>query len=355
MKTFIMIFLVAFTPLSEPANLPEVGVNWLSNYREARQQSKGRGMPILINVSGPNCIYCKKMDTTTLTDPETISIMKSYFITLKLDAGRNRELVTGLGVRLLPTFIIADPDGKVLSSIEGYSASQSFISFMRDALETMPNVLESSKILAEAMRATGLGEIDKAKSLLKIIIDKEPQSLSGKKASNLLSELNMHKQNESEILSSANESKKTLNAPGALASRSTNTEEKSSLTVELLSRMISDRKSGKMASAHEIAEQIKAIAPGTNAEADAQRVIDDILADSQAMKQLVDVQSDRLAGLLFQAAEAALKQGQPQQAIYYLDRVSLVFPNSRLSSMAQIRLAQIQGPPPTKLPLQPIP
>jgi hypothetical protein len=92
----------------------------------------------------------------------------------------------------------------------------------------------------------------------------------------------------------------------------------------------------------DLAEQIKVLAPGSAIEADAQRVIDDIVRDPELLKQVVEAQSDRLATLLLQAAESCLMQGQPQQAVYFLERVMQAFPTTRHAMTAQTRLAQIQ-------------
>ena len=43
-------------------------------------------------------------------------------------------------------------------------------------------------------------------------------------------------------------------------------------------------------------------------------------------------------------AETWLKKGQPQQAVFYLERIVQSFPNTRNADIAQVRLAQIQGP-----------
>jgi TolA-binding protein len=53
---------------------------------------------------------------------------------------------------------------------------------------------------------------------------------------------------------------------------------------------------------------------------------------------------ERLTTLYLSLAETWLKKGQPQQAIIYLERVIQTFPNTRNADIAQVRLAQIQGP-----------
>ena len=349
MRCMCIVLVAVLLPLPIKAQQVVNTTEWLSSYREARRLSKEKNIPILIDVGGTNCVYCRKMDSGTLSHPDVIEVIRANFISLKLDAVKDRDLVNGLGVRLLPTFIIADPEGKVISSIEGFSPPDVFQTFMGDALAKIPRTQELTNLLADATKATGEGQVEKAKSLLQKIIDKEATTTIGKKAVEMLAELNNRSGDRSESADEANAPKQQLIAPGSLASRSVVKESKtSSLTFELLGKMISHQKSGKVVQAHELAEQIKTLAPGSPAELDAQKVIDDVLADPQALKQLVEAQSDRLANTLFQAAEVAIKQGQPQQAIYYLDRVSQVFPNSRFSNQALTRLAQIQGPPKVK-------
>ena len=40
-----------------------------------------------------------------------------------------------------------------------------------------------------------------------------------------------------------------------------------------------------------------------------------------------------------------MKKGQPQQAIFYLDRVIKTFPGTRHADLAQVRLSRLRGTP----------
>ena len=53
---------------------------------------------------------------------------------------------------------------------------------------------------------------------------------------------------------------------------------------------------------------------------------------------------ERLSTLYLTLAETWLKKGQPQQAVFYLERIVHGFPNTRNADIARMRLAQIQGP-----------
>src|SRR5262249_5707758 len=54
---------------------------------------------------------------------------------------------------------------------------------------------------------------------------------------------------------------------------------------------------------------------------------------------------ERLCLLYLSLADTWLKKGQPQQAIYYLERVTKLFPGTRHAELAQVRLARLRGSP----------
>jgi outer membrane protein assembly factor BamD (BamD/ComL family) len=71
--------------------------------------------------------------------------------------------------------------------------------------------------------------------------------------------------------------------------------------------------------------------------------------DAECMRQVCEGLSDRLCTLYLSMAETWLKNGKPQQAVHYLERVVQGFPNTRQAEIAQVRLSQIQGPPALKV------
>ena len=72
----------------------------------------------------------------------------------------------------------------------------------------------------------------------------------------------------------------------------------------------------------------------------------EIKDNPELTKQACDQMGDRLSVLYLSMAETWLKKGQPQQAVFYLERVVQTFPSSRHAELAQVRLTQIQGAPP---------
>jgi hypothetical protein len=67
--------------------------------------------------------------------------------------------------------------------------------------------------------------------------------------------------------------------------------------------------------------------------------------NADRMQKVCDGLPDVLSLVYLATAETKLKQGEPQQAIFFLERILQAFPNSKHAEMAQVRLSQIQGPP----------
>ena len=70
----------------------------------------------------------------------------------------------------------------------------------------------------------------------------------------------------------------------------------------------------------------------------------EIKSNPEWARQAAEQLGDRLSVLYLALADTWLKRGQPQQAVFYLERVVQSFPNTRHAEAAQIRLSQIQGP-----------
>ena len=78
---------------------------------------------------------------------------------------------------------------------------------------------------------------------------------------------------------------------------------------------------------------------------EAANLLTDIKSNPELMKAACDQVGDRLSGMYLGLAESFLKKGQPQQAVYYLERIVQTLPNSHQAEAARVRLAQIQSQP----------
>ena len=65
--------------------------------------------------------------------------------------------------------------------------------------------------------------------------------------------------------------------------------------------------------------------------------------DPKWMQRACDEMSDRLGNMWIALADTMLREGQPDRARYYFDRIIHAFPGTGLAERAEIRLNQLTG------------
>ena len=73
-------------------------------------------------------------------------------------------------------------------------------------------------------------------------------------------------------------------------------------------------------------------------------IIAEIKSNPEWMKAACEQMGEKLASLYLSLADSWTKKGQPQQAIYYLEKTIQTFPGTKYAESAQVRLAQLLGP-----------
>jgi hypothetical protein len=85
---------------------------------------------------------------------------------------------------------------------------------------------------------------------------------------------------------------------------------------------------------------------------EAMQMANEIKKNPEWIKLACDQLGDRLSQMYLNLAETWLAKGEPQQAIFYLERVMQAAPNTRHAEVAQIRLSLLLGQPANKTPDQ---
>lgn len=108
------------------------GIQWLTNYDEAVQQSKSLSKPLVLFFTGSDwCGWCTKLDEEALGTKEFADAAASKFIFVKLDFPlyapqdskikiQNKQLQEKFSVRSYPTIIVLDPQQNQQIGTTGY-------------------------------------------------------------------------------------------------------------------------------------------------------------------------------------------------------------------------------------------
>ena len=83
---------------------------------------------MLVNFYADWCVWCKRLDSTTLRDAKVASVLQSEVVPLSLDVDHGgKELSSEYGVDGLPMIIMLDSAGKEIGRIPGYMPPDSFL------------------------------------------------------------------------------------------------------------------------------------------------------------------------------------------------------------------------------------
>lgn len=106
-------------------------MNWLTNLERAKEESVRTKKLILLQFEMDNCGGCKKMNATTYLDKKVIEEMNEWFVLLKLDLIKDREVRKSLGAYWTPAFYFLDQNGNSYFHFNGYLPAEEFRAMLR--------------------------------------------------------------------------------------------------------------------------------------------------------------------------------------------------------------------------------
>jgi thioredoxin-like negative regulator of GroEL len=131
------------TRAAEPT---KAAIQWQAGLDEAHRLSLEQKKPMLLVFGAPWCHYCKKLEQTTLTNPDLVRYVNGNFVAVHIDVDEQQRVAKILEVESLPCTIVLSPDADLLGRFEGYkqpSEVYAELSKARRALE--PAVRTASK------------------------------------------------------------------------------------------------------------------------------------------------------------------------------------------------------------------
>lgn len=176
---------------------------WLTNLEQAKEESLKSRKPILLQFEMDGCGGCKKLYAETYTNQSVINEMKEWFVLLKLDLIKNREVRKELSAYWTPSFYFLDHSGKSHFNFNGYLPADEFRIILRlaysevsipkgrfaEAIDVMNRDIEhfdDNPLISKLLAQKGITEYIKTKdkkafmAVMKDIQLKYPNSLESK-------------------------------------------------------------------------------------------------------------------------------------------------------------------------------
>ena len=267
-----------------------------------------------------------------------------------------------------PTLVFASAEGKILGYQEGFIEPAPLQERLKALFAPAPDAASPNRDLQEAVRAVAVADYPRTIALLKIVVENSKEQPVRDQGKQLLQDLEQQAAGRCAEARQLVQNGKVTQAvetvtelvrvyPGTKAAR-----EGGQLLVTLASRVVphegsrgrlardmldqarEDYRKQQFLSCLDHCDTLTSHYADLPEGGEASKLIAEIKANPEWTKQVCDQMGERLSTLYLSLAETWLKKGQPQQAVFYLERIVQTFPNTRNADLAQVRLAQIQGP-----------
>ena len=106
-------------------------MEWLTNLDKAKEESVKIKKIILLQFEMENCGGCKKLEATTYKDQKVVDEMNEWFVLLKLDLIKDKEVRRSLGAYWTPAIYFLDSNGNSYYHFNGYLPANEFRAMMR--------------------------------------------------------------------------------------------------------------------------------------------------------------------------------------------------------------------------------
>jgi uncharacterized protein YyaL (SSP411 family) len=349
------------------ASSPEI--QFRTNYGDARQEAEKKGLPIVLYLTTDNCMWCQRLVAETFGDPAVAKVMNTKYVPLKIHAAQEPGLIQTLKVTSYPTVILAGPDGKILTTIQGFKDAVRFHDDLQRVLTTLSNPEWMQRDYQIADKAIQAGDYARAVALLKAIVEDGKNRPVQLNADTLLKQveqqaagelaqakqmLDKGKTNEASMMLTklVKDYAGTQAAPEAAVMLTSmaktpnmRNQQRSVRARELLAQAKEDYRTEQWLCCLDRCDLLSAAYGDLTEATEAQNMAGAIRSNPEWMQKTCDSMAVRLGEMYLSLAETWVQKGQPQQAMLCLERLIRTFPGSRQAEAAQFRLNQLQGMP----------
>jgi thioredoxin-related protein len=106
-------------------------MEWFTNLEQAKEEAVKTKKLILLQFEIENCGGCKKLEATTYKDQKVMDDMNEWFVLIKLDLIKDREVRRHLGAYWTPSIYFLDQNGDSYYHFNGYLPAYEFRAMIR--------------------------------------------------------------------------------------------------------------------------------------------------------------------------------------------------------------------------------
>lgn len=106
-------------------------MDWLNNFDQAKEEAAKFRKVILLQFEMENCGGCRQLYKTTYPDPKVEQEINEWFVPLKLDIIKDREVRRNLGAYWTPSIYFVDSNGNSYFHFNGYLPPEEFRIILR--------------------------------------------------------------------------------------------------------------------------------------------------------------------------------------------------------------------------------
>src|SRR5438552_2640827 len=184
MRAFLFIAFVATSATAaEPA--------WRSDYSAARKEALEANKAVCLVVGSENCFYCKKLESVTMTDAAVTALLQQSYVAIKIDGGKEAELMKALKVQLFPTTVLAGADGTIHAIINGYVTPEQMREHLKHTLVVIADDEKLERDLVAGKAAYEAGDLPRSAALLRSVVSDFKKRPAQAQAKELLEKIDL--------------------------------------------------------------------------------------------------------------------------------------------------------------------
>ena len=108
-------------------------IAWQETYASAQSKAKKESKPMLVIITTEQCRWCRKLESTTLSEEAIISKINTHFVPVHVTRDKSVYPKT-LSAKMVPMSYFIDGNGKIIHSMPGYWSSEDYDSILDDAI-----------------------------------------------------------------------------------------------------------------------------------------------------------------------------------------------------------------------------